>query len=362
MKNFNKSVLYTALLSFVLLTSIQGEELQTKALPSEAKKSFQDQQNRKYIFSDPNYYTWCPSVIKDNGQYHMFYSRWKKSDGFLGWLRYCEVAHAVADKVEGPYRYVDTALKGRGLNSGAWDSITAHNPKIKKFGKKYYLYYISTNGIKDSDTLRSCNSYGHPKWKILRNNQRTGVAVSKTINGPWKRFDKALVEPTAPFANITVNPAITRGHDGRFYLVIKGDKPGSRQRIQAIASSQRPTGPFVFEKKAIKDDIDTEDCSIFYDKVQKAYFVTFHAHKYIGLITSKDAKNWQKATPYKIHPSKNIHFSDGSKIHIDRLERPFIFTNHKGQASHLFLAAKKGNHSVIITLPIKVKLASNDDL
>ena len=342
-----------AILLFLLFSQVFAQDLYTEKLPVEVKKSLDDHQNRVHVFSDPDWYTWCPSVIEEGGKYHMFYSRWKKSDGFLGWLRYCEVAYAVADKPEGPYKYVKTALKGRGVKSGAWDAITAHNPKIKKFGDKYYLYYISTNGITDEDQLRKANSYGHKDWKIIRENQRTGVAVADSLMGPWKRFDKPLVEPTFPFAVLTVNPAITEGADGKYHLVIKGDKPGSRQRIQSIATSDSPTGPFKFLPKPIKDDIDTEDCSIWYNKTQQSYYTIFHAHKYIGLITSKDAKSWDKATPYKIHPDKHLYFEDGSKVWIPRLERPFVLTNSKGEATHLFLGALRKNHSVIVCLKFK---------
>ncbi len=67
----------------------------------------------------------------------MFYSRWKKEYGFLGWLTHSEVAHAVPKNPAGPWEYKETVLKGRG--KGYRDAITAHNPKIKYFEGKYYL-------------------------------------------------------------------------------------------------------------------------------------------------------------------------------------------------------------------------------
>ena len=49
------------------------------------------------------------------------------------------IAIATADQLEGPYRHSKVLLTGRG--PGHWDELMAHNPKLKRFGDKYYLYY-----------------------------------------------------------------------------------------------------------------------------------------------------------------------------------------------------------------------------
>ena len=96
------------------------------------------------IFKTEGYYNWCTSIVKSkDGKYHLFYSRWKKEYSFYGWLTHSEIAHAVSDSPAGPWKYKETVLKGRG--KGYWDAITVHNPKIKSFEGKYYLYYCSTN-------------------------------------------------------------------------------------------------------------------------------------------------------------------------------------------------------------------------
>ena len=95
------------------------------------------------IFMTNDYYTWCSSVIKgEDGMYHMFYSRWSQGkrtatddsmnyifDGFKGWCKYSEIAYAVSDKIDGPYKYVSTILKGDG-DPKHWDRFTMHNPQI----------------------------------------------------------------------------------------------------------------------------------------------------------------------------------------------------------------------------------------
>ena len=144
--------------------------------------------SKENIFKTEGYYNWGASIIKGKGgTYHLFYSRWKKEHGFTGWLTHSEVAHAVSKSPSGPWKYKETVLSGRG--NPHWDAITAHNPKIKYFEGKYYLYYIATNlgdrpyaEAELAETARV--GYKHPNWAILRPNQRTGVAVSNSLNGP----------------------------------------------------------------------------------------------------------------------------------------------------------------------------------
>ena len=101
------------------------------------------------IFRDSSYFNWGSSIIKgEDNLYHLFYSRWPRELSFYAWLTHSEIAHAVSENAAGPYVYKETVLSGRGGNH--WDAITAHNPKIKRFNGKYYIYYIGTNSGEDS--------------------------------------------------------------------------------------------------------------------------------------------------------------------------------------------------------------------
>lgn len=308
------------------------------------------------IFKTEGYYNWCSSIIKgDDDQYHMFYSRWQKKYKFTGWLTHSEVAYAVADSPTGPWKYKETVLKGR--RNGKWDAITAHNPKIKYFEGKYYIYYCSTNlGDKEfteEELVETCETgYSHPNWKILRPNQRTGVAVSNSINGPWKRMDQPLIEPSGPITTLTVNPAIERGKDGKYYLIVKGDKPNETRfiRNQAIAISDTPIGPFEIQAKPVIDYLDTEDVSMWYDKKRDYFYGVFHAHTFIGMVSSRDGINWDKATEYELM-KKSIPLRNGESIKPDRMERPFIFCENS-EPKVLSLAVKKGDESFIVFVPI----------
>ncbi|MDC1106438.1 glycoside hydrolase family protein [Prolixibacteraceae bacterium] len=308
------------------------------------------------IFQTPKYYNWGGSIIKgEDNVYHLFYSRWKNN--FYGWLTSSEVAHATSSSPSGPWKYKETVLKGRG--KGYWDAITAHNPKIKYFDGKYYLYYISTNAGDTKYTkkiLLATNGkrpQDCPLRKLLRESQRTGVAVSSSINGPWKRFDSPIIEPTDPITTLTVNPAIAQGKDGKYYLIVKGDKPNEKRfiRNQAIAISDNPAGPFVMQKQPVINNQDTEDMSLWYDQKRELFYGIFHAHSYLGLVVSSDGKNWKKSN-HEIVLKKNEITTLGAPEQPERMERPFVFIEN-GKPKTLLTSVKKGDKSYIITLPIK---------
>jgi len=309
------------------------------------------------IFKTDGYYNWGSSIIKGkDGKYHLFYSRWKKEYKFTGWLTHSEIAHAVSGNPAGSWKYKETVIKGRGKNY--WDAVTAHNPKIKFFEGKYYLYYCSTNmGNKkytENDLIETAQTgYSHSNWKILRPNQRTGTAVSSSLSGPWKRMEKPLIEPSGPITTLTVNPAITKGSDGRYYLIVKGDKPNEKRfiRNQAIAVSDSPAGPFKMQPNPVIDYLDTEDMSMWYDAERDYFYGVFHAHSFIGKVSSPDGINWKKAAEYALMP-KIVPMMTGDSLYPDRLERPFIYTENS-RPKVLSLAVKKGDESYSIFIPIK---------
>lgn len=309
-----------------------------------------------HIFRSPDHFNWGASIIRDaEGTYHLFYSRWQRSRSFLGWLTHSEVAHATADHPAGPWTYRETVLTGRG--PGHWDAVMAHNPKIKYFEGKYYLYYISTHRDEGAYTEAELGEisrvgYSHPEWKVLRENQRTGVAVANSLEGPWQRMDQPLIEPEGPITTLTVNPAIDRGGDGRYYLIVKGDKPRETRfiRNQAVAVADAPTGPFRIQPQPVIDYLDTEDVSMWYDRQRRQFYGLFHAHTFIGMINSPDGIHWRKATEYALMP-KAVPMTSGDTLRPDRLERPFMYLE-KDQPRVLCLAVKAGEDAYTLFIPV----------
>ncbi|MEC3907203.1 glycoside hydrolase family protein [Tamlana sp. 2201CG12-4] len=311
------------------------------------------------IFKDKDYYNWGASIIKGKDNlYHLFYSRWKREYGFYAWLTHSEIAHAVSKNPDGPWQYKETVLKGRGGNG--WDAITAHNPKIKFFDGKYYLYYIGSHlGGKlytNNDLIKAAkNRKNDANWRTLRPNMRTGVAIATSLDGPWKRLNDPIVEPSGPITTLTVNPAIDRGADGKYYLVVKGDKPDEKKfiRNQAIAISKFPDGPFIMQPKPVIDYRDTEDMSIWFDNKRNRFYGIYHAHTFIGLIASKNGIDWVPANEEQIM-QKSIPLKGNGFIKPDRMERPFIYLE-EGKPKTLCLAVKKKDDSFMVFVPIRSK-------
>ncbi|MBD0279479.1 MAG: glycoside hydrolase family protein, partial [Flavisolibacter sp.] len=144
------------------------------------------------------YYVWCSSPIEgSDGKIHVFFSRWDAKKGMGGWINGSEIAHAVADKPEGPYQVLGTVFAPR---SGFFDATTCHNPLIKKVDNKYCLFYMgNSNGKTDT--------------------KRIGLALSDSLYGPWQRPDKPLLEAGPLGAwddHCTTNPAFLKHPNGQY--------------------------------------------------------------------------------------------------------------------------------------------------
>jgi hypothetical protein len=134
-------------------------------------------------------------------------------------------------------------------------------------------------------------------------------------------------------------------------MIIKGDKPGSRQRNQAIATAKTPDGPFTIQPQPVIDKLDTEDVSMWYDKKRCRFYAVFHAHTFIGMMTSVDGLHWTKAANYVVS-KREVMFDDGVNWTADHMERPFVLTDEQGHAQYLFVAVKKGDRTFNLGMPL----------
>ena len=338
------------------LRAVDRLEIEVVALPRGAHRSLKRNRTTQHVLADEDWYNWGGSVLFENGEYHLFYARWPRKCGFRSWLTHSEIAHAVSSDPLGPYEYVETVLKGHG--AGHWDQTTAHNAKIKRYDGKYYLYYIGSNGPYGEKELQNIarTGYRHPDWKVLRENQRTGVAIADSIGGPWRRLDKPVIEPSGPITTLTVNPAVTRGPDGTYFMIVKGDKPGTTEflRNQALATAPSPEGPWTMQPNPVIEDFDTEDASMWYDATKGRFYAVFHAHSFIGMMTSKDGYAWERASNFEV-VKKEIAFENGKAWKPDRMERPFVLTDEQGRPEILYVACKKDDQAVNIALPLTAR-------
>lgn len=315
-------------------------------------------------FINDTSYIWCGSITKSkvDKKYHLFYSRWNRKYGFHSWVSHSEIAHAVSDSAEGPYRFKDIALPPRGAEY--WDGMVTHNPNICYFEGKYYLYYMGNRG--DGKIGTDLN------W-THRNQQRIGVAVSEDPNGPWNRFDAPVIDvspdSTAHDALMTSNPTVTQMPDGRYLAIYKavGKKrplPFGGPVVHLTAISDSPTGPFIKQNKPIftaGSDVmfPAEDPFVWWQdncfyaivKDQKSYFI--NEGRSLVLFYSLDGMDW-KLAKHPLISKLEIRWVDGIQRNLEAVERPQLFIEN-GRPRVLCVAVKESNsdHSYNVQIPLK---------
>lgn len=312
---------------------------------------------------EAGYFVWDGSIVRgEDGKYHMFYSRWPTKETFNAWITRSEVVHAVSDSLAGPFVFHDVALPPRG--GSYWDATATHNPTVKKFGKKYYIYYMGNIGsgvLSDGTT----NIAQHEKSRI-------GVAVADSPNGPWKRFDKPIIDISsdedAPDAGSMNNSSVTQAPDGTYLLMYKaGGKRGKGKPVSLLlATANSPVGPFkkelvnLFPVDGVK--FPFEDQFFWYDKHDKMYYCilkdmkgyTVHTGKAtIVLFKSTDARHWSLAAN-PIVSTLQLTWADGHVEPVRKLERPQLFFDKKGNPVALTVAIldMKGE-SWNVTIPLE---------
>lgn len=327
---------------------------------------------------------WCGSMIKGyDNKYHLYYSRWPRETGHEAWISHSEVAYAVADKPEGPYKFVNISLSG--TDSCTWDGATAHNPYIVLKDNKYYLYYVGTQGkpLQGEDTIKA---YG-PEWWKRRNTQRIGVAVADRAEGPWKRLSSPVLtnskDTTAFDAMCVANPAVCVGRNDKIVMLYKavcknGTRKGGKVHF-SVAFADKPEGPFLKTNKLIfqpegQENVDAnmvaEDPYIWYDKKVDRYFAivrdvvdlfTGKESGRLALMTSEDAIVWKPAKYPKVLPP-TLYWSDGSTYdgRDNSVERPFLYRDEAGIPCLLFGAfgvrngEQRREHSFNGRIPLKL--------
>lgn len=322
------------------------------------------------IFIDPGYYIWCgSSIMGEDGKYYLFYSRWPHGprtkdddslnhifDGFKGWQKYSEIAIAVSDKPNGPYKHVKTLLKGT-FNEQRWDRYTFHNPQVNYFKGKYYLYFIS-NSFNDNMQFTKTLSKDQLHWYKYNCTQRIGVASSPSIagflDGTFFQNPKQIIMPDSIRTfEVTVNPSVCKGPDGRYYMMYKSRKPDLGHMTFWMAVAPKPDGPFTFYSEVSSNaDMASEDPYLWYDKKRKRFYAIAKYFTAKGkaniefgsliLLTSEDGKKWNMANSFMVSPRKLI-FNNGTEVKLSHLERPFLLFDRKGNIQALFAAAAVKN-------------------
>lgn len=267
---------------------------------------------------------WCSSVIKVDDTYHLFASRWPAPYGLAGWTTQSECVRATSTNLFGPYTFQEVVLQKRSNN---WDNSRIHNVKIVKAGSKFVLYYIN-----------SAN--------------QTGIAVADAVTGPWTRQDKPLMKVSNPA--ILVNPDLS--------IYVFGRLRDSAQVNRGIAfTAPNYTGPYTVVahgENLLPDNAELEDPTIWWANHQYNVLLNDWKGKATGIgkagaqYFSKDGTHFQLMSREPVF-TKTILYDDGTTETVSRRERPFIYTNEKGEALALFTACLINDHeSRIVVQPI----------
>ena len=313
-------------------------------------------------FINDSSYIWCGTLVKSHldHRYHLFYSRWPREYGMNAWVTSSEVAHAVSDSPFGPFECKDVTLTHRGAEY--WDGMYTHNPTVHFFNGKYYLYYAGNFGD-GKITSPELN------W-IHRNNQRIGVAIADDPNGPWKRFDKPLIDistdTTAFDAQMIANPSVTQMADGRFLMVYKAvgrqrPQPFGGPVVHLSAIAETPNGPFVKQNKPIftAQDVDfpAEDPFVwfqdncYYAIVKDMQGAFTKSGRSLVLFYSLDGLDW-KLAKNPLVSDLNIKMADGSVQKLEALERPQLFFEDGKLVALLCAVNETLGHSYNVQIPL----------
>lgn len=301
-------------------------------------------------FHKKGYWIWCGSVIRgDDNRYHMFASMWEKSVPFSpNWLTNSVVVHATSVTPEGPYEYEEDILPPRGPQY--WDGMMTHNPSIHRYGDTYLLFYTGT-------TYRAQRPSHQPASSELRlearHNQRIGMAVSSSPNGPWKRPDSPCldVRPDHWDSFLTTNPAPCVLDGGKIHLLYKSASSDESPIQYGVAQAPSLLEPF--ERIGPDEPITFKDASIPYEDA----YIWHQGGKFqmifndmTGRLTgedhagahavSQDGICWLLAASPKAY-SRKIIWSDGAETIQGSFERPQLLI-HDGTPTHLFAATADG--------------------
>lgn len=312
---------------------------------------------RHSVLAEPGYYVWGGSVVKDQGQYHIFYSRWTTNAGAFadGWLFASEIAHAVANDPGGPFVPTGVVL-GRRTNDpnfAFWDSQTQHNPHLRRFGNKFYLYYMASV---DPGT----NAWpGVDQRNRIQRNQRIGVIAADSIqdllNGNFVRPAAPIISPvysTNAATDRTTNPADFAGNrivnnqtvierpDGKFQLIHKSNWPQSPNYGHGFALADDPAGPFTLVPGPVFSNQGREDENHWYDAAREKYFLLCKNFSGSGIeqLESNDSTNWVSRG---VQFGKLIQWADGVTEAVEALERPQLLRDDDGEPLMLFMACRR---------------------
>jgi hypothetical protein len=338
------------------------------------------------VLNDPDRFVWGASVIKgDDGMYHMLYSTWKCGDSFPqfsdSWVLHSEIAYAVSEHPDRDFHSQQIVLRGRALegDTAAWDAQMVHNPHIKRFNNKYYLYYGA--GKDPGKVLPGSPGAELNQRNRVQQSQQIGViefdSFADLLKGRYIRYDSPLLSPRTrvkpdhviapsppgteakPDNIIVVNPSVVqRSSDGKYLLYFKGNLYDPSWRgVHGVALADSPTGPFTAIDQFVFD-VRNEDGTLANGEDPYVWYHRKHGRFYavlkdftgkitgkdpgLALLESIDGIEWTlPEEPFFM--KKELVLNTGDTLSVKNLERPQLLLDEKGNPLVLYAACSLGN-------------------
>lgn len=280
------------------------------------------------------WFVWCGAVIKVDGAYHLFASRWPEATKFPeGYRANSEIVRATAAQPEGPYQFQEVVIGRRA--PGKWDGGMAHNPAIYRTGDTFVLYYNAS--------------------AVGSRHRQIGIATARTITGPWERREQPLDLGLASDAN---NPAACFEPDGRVKLIWRT----SDLRV-CISTARTYAGPYQVANANVWPAARLEDFFFFksggeYHLVceDNAGKVTGHERWGAHLVSRDGINDWRPWTA-PVAYDHTILWREGGHFEPRRRERPWLLLEG-GAITHLFTAVYDGvrtwNQPVPVVPPLRL--------
>lgn len=332
--------IYLVFVLFLFLVNCTEKKQQSDLVSLNLAKMIQPVPENS-VLKNPDYNIWGASMVQTNdGICHLFYTRWPFETGFKGWLKNSDIVYATSKSPTGPYKFQKVILTGFG--KGHWNEEAAHNPHIKKFGDKYYLYFISHRK----------EDLGLSDWMNHIFTQRIGVAVADNPAGPWRVLPKPLIDyqEGKPAHGYMVNPSVCQKLDGTFLMMFKSRKPGAEKSgkfdpIHCLATAPTPTGPFTIADETLLTEATAEDPFLWYQNrkyysVVKDMYAHYTGFKSLALFESENGLDWNPSAHTLISKTE-IVWENGDTTKLQNLERPQIWFDKDGKPAVLFCAARE---------------------
>ena len=264
---------------------------------------------------DPAWSYWCMSVFHHEGKEHMFATRWPNDNprGHSAWPQ-SSVVHATADKPTGPFKVESEIGPG-------------HNVMCYRTKDGTYVLYVINRAYK-----------------------------SKSITGPWERFD--LKYDTRGFPEVAMsNHTFTMREDGSYLMVSRGG------HVWISRDGLQPYRKITWKSPYPPVRARFEDPVVWRDDVQYHMLVNDWFGRTAFYLRSPDGVDWT-VDPGIAYDATVARNADGTQERWFKFERPNVRQDAFGRATHLYLAVidtgKKedlGNDihgSKIIALPLVV--------